>query len=172
MNGRICAVVLFTALLLAGPPARADEVRPAAPKPLPALSFTDEDGHPLDMAAFKGKVVVLDYWATWCAPCKSEFPLLDKLQSRLSDKGLVVVPVSVDRKGKPVVERFYDELQVGHLGKFLDPTGKSAQALGIQGLPTTLIIDREGREVVRVEGEAAWDGPEIGGILDRLLAGS
>ncbi|PKU26664.1 TlpA family protein disulfide reductase [Telmatospirillum siberiense] len=143
----------------------------SAPKLVPSVTFTDQDGRPLGLEAFKGKVVVLDYWATWCAPCRAEFPQLDKLQGRLADKGLVVVAVSLDRKGKPVVDRFYEDLRISHLGKYLDPSSHSATALGIRGLPTTLLIDRQGREVVRVEGEAAWDGPEIGKILEGLLAG-
>ncbi len=140
------------------------------PKAVPALAFTDQDGHRLGLDPFKGKVVVLDYWATWCGPCRVEFPQLDSLQGRLADKGLAVVAVSVDRGGKPLVDRFYDELHIAHLAKYLDPTSAGTTALGVRGLPTTLIIDRQGREVARVEGEAAWDGPEIGKILEGLLA--
>jgi thiol-disulfide isomerase/thioredoxin len=141
------------------------------PKAMPALAFTDQDGHPVTLETFKGKVVVLDFWASWCGPCRIEFPLLDQLQERVADKGLAVVAVSLDRGGRPVVDRFYDEMHVAHLAKFLDPSSASASALGLRGLPTTLVIDRQGREVARIEGIAAWNGPEIGKILDDLLAG-
>ncbi len=159
-------------ILLAGRPVLADDLRlDPHPKAVPTLAFTDQDGHPLGLEPFKGKVVVLDYWATWCAPCRVEFPHLDQLQGRLADKGLAVVAVSLDRGGKPLVDRFYDEMHVAHLGKYLDPASAGATALGLRGLPTTLVIDRQGREVARVEGAAAWDGPEIGKILEGLLAG-
>lgn len=165
----LCGTLLAA---MVGQSVQAAELRLSpVPKAVPALAFTDQDGHPLGLEAFKGKVVVLDYWATWCGPCRTEFPLLDRLQGRLADKGLAVVAVSLDRKGRPAVDRFYDDLHVAHLGKYLDPSSGSATALGILGLPTTLIIDRQGREVARVEGEAAWDGPEVGRILDGLLSG-
>jgi thiol-disulfide isomerase/thioredoxin len=159
-------------VVLAGQPVLAADLRlEPTPKAVPALAFTDQDGHPLGLEPFKGKVVVLDYWATWCAPCKVEFPELDRLQGRLADKGLVVVAVSLDRGGRPAVDHFYDELHVAHLAKYLDPSSASATALGLRGMPTTLVIDRQGREVARIEGTAAWNGPEIGKILEGLLSG-
>jgi len=165
------ALVLVLALHL-WTPVQADDfaLHPLA-KTVPSLSFTAQDGQQVGLNAFKGKVVVLDYWATWCAPCRVEFPRLDRLQERLGDKGLAVVAVSLDRGGRVAVDRFYDEMHVAHLAKFVDPTSASARALGLRGLPTTLVIDRQGREVARIEGMAAWDGPEIGKILEALLAG-
>jgi thiol-disulfide isomerase/thioredoxin len=139
------------------------------PKALPPLTISDQDGHSLGLEVFRGKVVVLDYWASWCPPCRVEFPRLDQLQEHFADKGLVVVAVSLDRGGRPVVDRFYDEMHVSHLAKYLDPSSASATALGLRGMPTTLVIDRQGREVARVEGIAAWDGPDIEKVLEGLL---
>lgn len=162
---------LLLAVFFCRPVLASDLRLDTAPKAVPALTFTDQDGRSLGLEPFKGKVVVLDYWATWCAPCRVEFPQLDQLQGRMADKGLVVVAVSIDRGGKPVVDRFYDEMHVAHLAKYLDPSSASAIALGVRGLPTTLVIDRQGREVARIEGAVAWDGPEIGKVLEGLLAG-
>lgn len=171
VTGRALRLFCFLLTIFVCRPGLADDLRLVSPKTVPTLAFTDQDGHPLGLEPFKGKVVVLDYWATWCAPCRIEFPHLDKLQGRLADKGLVVIAVSLDRGGKPVVDRFYDEMHVANLAKYLDPSSASASALGLRGLPTTLVIDRQGREVARIEGVAAWDGPDVGKILDGLLAG-
>jgi thiol-disulfide isomerase/thioredoxin len=158
--------------VLACKPVLAEELRlDPHPKAVPAVAFADQDGHSLGIEAFKGQVVVLDYWASWCAPCRVEFPRLDQLQGRLAGKGLAVVAVSLDRGGRPAVDRFYDEMHVANLAKYLDPGSAGARALGLRGLPTTLVIDRQGREVARIEGIAAWDGPEIGKILEGLIAG-
>jgi thiol-disulfide isomerase/thioredoxin len=164
---------LLLAVWLAAIPAAAASasgfVLSEQPAPLPPVGFTDQDGKPLNLESFKGKVVVLDYWATWCPPCRSEFPALDRLQSRLADKGVVVVAVSLDRGGRPQVDRFYEQLRVAHLAKYLDPKSEGARALGLQGLPTALVIDRQGRQVARIEGPVEWDGPDVAKALDTLL---
>jgi len=141
----------------------------AAPKPVPAFSFTDQDGKSLTLADFKGKLVVLDVWATWCAPCRAEFPRLDRLQAELGGANLAVVALSVDLGGRKQVDRFYDEIKIKSLAEYLDPAGESAKILGLRGLPTTLILDRQGREVARIEGEAAWDGPDVKALLQTLM---
>jgi thiol-disulfide isomerase/thioredoxin len=140
------------------------------PKPVPEFSFTGQDGKTLTLADFKGKLVVLDVWATWCTPCRAEFPRLDHLQAALADQGLAVVPVSVDLGGQKPVDKFYDDIGVKALAKYLDPANASTKALGLRGLPTTLIIDRDGNEIARVEGEAPWDSPETLKRFQSMLA--
>lgn len=148
------------------PPAR---LRLDEPRALPAITFADGAGKPVSLADFKGKVVLLDVWATWCTPCRAEFPRFDRLQEILGQEGLQVVPLSVDLGGKPLVDKFYEDLKIKNLGQFLDPQSKSAQALGLRGLPTTLLIDRQGREIARVEGELSWDSAETQATLRKVL---
>lgn len=132
-----------------------------APKPLPALAFTDGEGRRVDLTDFAGKLVLLNLWATWCGPCVKEMPSLDRLQAKLGGEGFQVVALSLDRGGRAAVEPFYQKTGVGNLTLYLDPGSASMQALGLRGLPTTLLVDEEGRELGRVEGAVEWDAPEV-----------
>lgn len=168
---RRLVLLLLLALLAARPGLAADEST-ADPKPVPAITFQDHDGHTLGLDAFKGKVVLLDFWATWCPPCRAEFPDLDAIQGNLGDKGLAVVAVSLDRGGMAAVDRFYTEHHVAHMGRFHDADGGSVRALGVNGMPTAILIDRQGREVARFEGAVAWTDPAIVALVQRLLDAS
>ncbi len=131
------------------------------PKPLPPLSFVDGEGRRADLSHFAGRVVLLNLWATWCGPCVKEMPSLDRLQGQLGGPGFQVVALSLDRGGRNAVEPFYQKTGVKNLALFLDPGSASMQALGLRGLPTTLLIDAEGRELGRMEGAVEWDSPEV-----------
>ncbi len=128
--------------------------------PAPQTSFTDGSGKEISLTTFKGQVVVLNFWATWCAPCVREMPTLDRLQAKLGGDGLAVVAVSQDRGGPAVVAPFFKELGIRELKVYLDPGGELAQEFGLKGLPTTLLIDAEGRVVGGLEGPAEWDSEE------------
>jgi thiol-disulfide isomerase/thioredoxin len=182
--GRLAAnVALIVALILApvaAVGARASEAPPLtgtlaklilheAPRPLPAIAFQGAEGEPLDLAAVKGKVVLLNLWATWCAPCIQEMPALDRLQARLGERGFEVLAISLDRGGARLVKPFYEKAGLKALGIYLDPTSKIASALGARGLPTSLLLDRDGREIGRLEGEADWDAPEAVALIEYLL---
>jgi thiol-disulfide isomerase/thioredoxin len=139
------------------------------PRAVPDMAFLTADGE-TSLAAFRGKVVVLNFWATWCAPCVREMPSLDRLQVMLGGDDFAVVALSEDRGGMPLVVRFYDKYGLENLARYLDPMGRAAAALGVVGMPTTLVIDAEGREIGRIVGPAEWDSPAalalIGGLLD------
>ncbi len=141
----------------------------APPRPVPELHFVDGDGRPMTLADLKGRAVLLNLWATWCVPCRKEMPSLDRLQAKLGGPGFQVLPLSIDRKGMDVVKPFYDELGLKSLGKYVDQSGKAASVLGAQGVPTTLLIDRDGLEVGRASGAAEWDSPDIIDTIRRLL---
>jgi thiol-disulfide isomerase/thioredoxin len=124
------------------------------------LRFSDSGGSPTDLAAFRGRVVLLNIWATWCPPCREEMPTLDRLQAALGSAGFEVVALSIDQAGMPVVEAFFKRIAVTHLQLYLDTFG-DASRLVATGVPLTLLIDTKGRELGRKLGPAAWDAPEM-----------
>lgn len=135
-----------------------------------AQSFTDAEGHKLSLADFAGKGVVLNFWATWCMPCVAEMPALDAMAGKLAAEGIVVLPLSSDRGGLKTVQRFYAAHEIAHLGLYLDPYGAAAEGWGARGLPTSLIIDRQGRERARLEGGADWTSDAAIAALRKLTA--
>jgi len=141
-----------------------------APKPVAAIHFENGEGQSQNLADFKGKVVLLNIWATWCVPCRKEMPALDRLQANLGSPDFEVIPVSIDRGGIETVRKFYAEIGVRNVGIYIDSPGKVLQALGAVGLPTTLLIDRAGREIGRIVGPAEWDAPEIVGFLTPFIS--
>ena len=143
-------------------PARSEALPPTAP-------FTGPQGNEITLADFRGKLVVLNFWATWCAPCLREMPSLDRLQGRLGGQDLEVVALSSDRAGAERVDPFFAKAGIVHLARYLDPRNKVARSLGVRRLPTTLLIDRRGRLMGRLEGAAEWDSPEIVTFLKTKL---
>lgn len=139
------------------------------PRPVPQIAFTDGDGADRSLGDFHGRVVLLNLWATWCAPCRREMPALDRVQARLGSRGFEVVALAVDRGGREKVREFLTEVGASHLKLYLDRTTRSMRTLGIIGLPTTLLIDRQGREVGRLIGPAEWDSAEAIELLERFL---
>ncbi|MFT4074599.1 MAG: TlpA disulfide reductase family protein [Asticcacaulis sp.] len=133
------------------------------------ISFIDRDQKPVKLSDFKGQVVVLNVWATWCAPCRFEMPTLAKLQEHYAGKGVKVLPLSVDTEDKFAdVKSFMDVQQP--LEVYADQNFQAPSKYKISGMPGTLIIDKQGRQVARLDGEAKWDTPEVQALLDKLLA--
>lgn len=146
-----------------------EKFKGAEPKPMPPLSFVDAEGRRVDLADFKDRVILLNLWATWCGPCVKEMPSLDRLQSQLGGDAFQVVALSLDRGGRTAVEPFYKKTGVEHLTVFLDPGSESMKVLSLRGLPTTILVDPEGRELGRVEGAVEWDSPEVVAFLRQFL---
>lgn len=140
------------------------------PKPLPEFAFADADDKPLSLASYKGKAVLLNFWATWCAPCVKEMPSLDRLQAAMGNDKFVVLPLSLDGPSKPRVKPFYEDKKLGHLGIYFDKAKKSMQTLDVGILPTSLLIDAQGRLVGRLEGEADWDTPEAIALMKATVS--
>ena len=130
------------------------------PKPMPDLAFTDANDKPAKLADYKGKTVLLNFWATWCAPCVKEMPSLDKLQAEMGKDKFAVLPLSLDGPSKPKVAPFYADRKLANLGIYFDKGKKALGALDISVLPTSVLVDAQGREIGRMEGDADWDKPE------------
>jgi thiol-disulfide isomerase/thioredoxin len=141
------------------------------PRPAPALSFAARDGSPARLADFHGRWLLINLWATWCAPCVREMPSLDRLQTKLGGR-LTVLAVSQDRGGEQVVGPFLDRLGLSSLRIYLDPKGTMGQGLGARGLPTTFLLDGEGQVRAQLEGAAEWDSAAMLATLEHYLGGA
>lgn len=139
-------------------------------KDVAAFQFTNAGGETLDLATWKGRVVLLNLWATWCAPCRKEMPDLSKLQAELGGADFEVVALSVDRKGLDASQAFLKEVGAGNLAGYIEPDGTSLAALQALGLPATILIDRKGQEAARLLGPADWASPEAKAVVKTLLA--
>ncbi len=138
------------------------------PQPAPEVSFTDTDGKPATLADLKGKPAVVNVWATWCDPCVREMPSLERLQADLAGR-LVVAAISEDRGGAKVVTPFVEKMELQKLRIYLDPKSNISHAFDLRGLPTSIILDAQGRVVGRVEGPAEWDSDKMKAVLQPFL---
>lgn len=155
----------------AAPPAALGKYQPGKPGAmLPAVPFVEADGSERPLAALRGRALLVNFWATWCAPCVEEMPGLDRLAARAKAQRLQVLTLSADREGAAVVQKFYDVNGIHNLPVALDKTGRLARATGVGGLPTTLLYAADGSEVGRVVGIAQWDAPEVESFLAGCLA--
>lgn len=164
----VATLIQAPAVALEGPEALR-RIEPAT-APAPARFF-DADGAEHTLADFAGRGVVVNLWATWCVPCVAEMPALQAAARLLVPEGIVVLPLSSDRGGAAVVRKFYDSHGIDALPVWLDPKGDLARAWGARGLPTTFIIDREGRLRAKLEGGADWAGAAMLAAI-RALVGS
>lgn len=146
-------------------------MRWSTPRDLPTLPFKGEADKALSLADFRGKVVLLNIWATWCPPCREEMPSLDRLNAKRGGADFEVVALSIDRD-TALVESFYEEFGIETLRGYFDPSAQAPNSLRAPGVPTTLLIDRNGREIGRALGPAAWDGEQVEALIDRALQGS
>ena len=131
-----------------------------APEALPEVKFLDAAGKERSLADWRGKVVLLNLWATWCLPCRKEMPALDRLQRERGSDTFQVVAVSVDRTGLAGAKKFLADTGAETLALYADPTARMGVALRAAGLPATLLLDRQGREIGRLLGPAEWDGED------------
>lgn len=144
----------------------APETRPA----MPDIVFADGSSMPVHLRRYLGRVVVLNFWASWAGPCLKELIFLDRLQGNLRNEALSVVALTEDKDGVPAADAFIDRQNLNYLSPFADPGGTAARALGVRGLPTSFIIDKHGRLVFRLEGPFEWDNAEITTRIRQLMA--
>lgn len=140
-----------------------------APEPLPEVAFVDGGGKTHTLKDWQGRVVLLNLWATWCAPCRKEMPSLERLQKVLGSDTFEVVALSVDRGGIEATKKFLGQIKVTGLNLYVDDTMRATSTLRAVGMPTTLLIDRQGREVGRLIGPAEWDGADARRLVESEL---
>lgn len=144
-------------------------VRVAEPQSVPDLAFNDADGKPRRLSEWRGKAVLLNLWATWCAPCKTEMPSLDRLQAKLGADQVTVLALSTDRSGLKEPAAFFAKQGISHLGLYNDDTAEANVRMKAEGLPLTVILDTEGMERARLLGPADWDSPEAVAKIESYL---
>ncbi|SDE37551.1 Thiol-disulfide isomerase or thioredoxin [Paracoccus isoporae] len=120
------------------------------------LTFTDPDGGERSLADYRGQAVLLNFWATWCAPCREEMPALNTLQKEFGGADFQVVTIASGRNPMPAIRKLYDEASLDALPVLLDPRQRLAREFGVVAMPATILIDREGQEVARLMGPADW----------------
>ncbi len=136
------------------------------PETVGDLVWRDADGAEVRLADFAGKVVLLNFWATWCAPCVREMPSLDRLQAARGSDDFTVIALSADFGGMNQILPFYEKTEIAELAPYHDPKGAVRRSLGVRGLPTTILFDRGGREIGRLEGVAEWDDADAKALMD------
>ncbi|CAO4176078.1 thiol:disulfide interchange protein TlpA [Methylorubrum extorquens] len=148
----------------------------AAPKPAPAVAFKGPDGAPTDLASLRGKLLLVNLWATWCAPCKAEMPALDRLQAELGGDSFQVVAINVETRNLDKPPAWFKANGIAHLTYYGDPEGKVLpviqSAVGSTGLPTTMLIDAKGCTLGVMKGPAEWSSEDGKRLIRAALAKS
>ncbi len=141
------------------------------PQPAPFTVFTDAIGNDIALDQYAGQYVLLNFWATWCAPCREEMPTLSTLQSDLGGDRFAVVTIATGRNDRAAMERFFAEIGVDNLPLNTDPRQQLARDMGVLGLPVTVILNPEGQEIARLQGGADWASDSARAIIAALIAG-
>ena len=139
------------------------------PRPASTQSYELADGGTGALSDYKGRIILLNFWATWCAPCRHEMPMLSDLQAELGSDQFSVVTLATGRNPLPAIAKFFDEIGVDNLPKHRDPKQALGREMGIFGLPITVILDRNGHEIARLQGDADWSSDSAKTILQALI---
>lgn len=166
-NAGHAGVVDWQAARDAGMPKLAEATKP---EPVPLTPFLDESGAETTLADWKGKVLLVNFWATWCAPCREEMPSLEALQAELGGEDFAVLTIASGRNPPPAIDKFFAEIGVETLPKLRDERMALARAMGVMGLPVTVLVDREGNEVARLIGDADWSSEPAKAVVRQLTA--
>jgi len=180
-----CSAVLYTALALSANIALAGNPELEAlregtikklvfleePKDVSQVIFTDPEGGEHHLADWRGKYVLVNFWATWCAPCRKEMPGLEELQTEFGGDMFEVVPIATGRNTLAGINRFFGEIGVENLPVLLDPKQKLTRDMAVLGLPISLILNPEGQEIARLRGDAEWNSASAKAIIAALIGG-
>ena len=142
----------------------------ARPLDVSDVPFQSEDGTELTLADYEGKLVLLNFWATWCAPCREEMPALAQLQDEYGGDDFEVVTVATGRNQPQAMVRFFEEIGVENLPLHTDARQQLAREMGVLGLPVTVILGPDGLEIARLQGGADWSSDSSRAIIEALLA--
>lgn len=181
---RLVVALMYTALLAGANLAQANMAEIAAlrdgdmkklnfhtqAKATSEQAYIKKDGSTGTLDDHSGKIVLLNFWATWCAPCRKEMPMLSELQSELGGDSFEVVTLATGRNAPPAMKKFFDEINVDNLPLHRDPKQKIARDMGVLGLPITVILDPNGMEIARLRGDANWASDSAKNILRALIA--
>ncbi len=140
------------------------------PKPVSANAFESEDGTAMTLADYKGKYILLNFWATWCAPCRREMPMLSEMQASMGGDNFAVVTLATGRNPPPAIKKFFTEIGVDNLPRHRDPKSLLGNEMGVFGLPVTMILDPAGNEIARLTGDAEWNSASAKAIISALIA--
>lgn len=174
---------LYTALLLGANVALADYAAVAdlrkgsmnklifhsAAKPLPELQFSTAEGNINSLSNLRGKIILINLWATWCAPCRTEMPMLSALQDELGGNDFEVLTIATGRNAPGSLQRFFSKVGINNLPRHRDPNQQMARKMGIIGLPVSVIVNRQGEEIARLLGDANWSSDSAKKILKALI---
>ena len=180
---RFCLIVFYTALTVGANIAHAAPAPEAAliaphltgemaklvpateAVPLPEAALLDKGDAPQTLADYRGKVILLNFWATWCAPCRKELGALDRLQGEMGGDDFAVVTVATGRNPVPAIEKLFADEAITRLPILRDPDQTFARATGVLGLPVTVLVSRDGTEIARLVGDAAWDSEAAKAVI-------
>jgi thiol-disulfide isomerase/thioredoxin len=133
------------------------------------VTFVSETGEEMTLSDYEGQYVVMNFWATWCAPCRKEMPQLSDLQTQLGGDDMQVVTIATGRNPRPAMERFFAEIEVDNLPLHTDARQGLARSLGVLGLPVTIILAPDGQEIARMQGDADWSSDSAFAVMRALL---
>lgn len=182
---RIVAAALYLALALGAIPSHADTTAAEAlrtgdmrklifhstPEAVSNASYQlADDAGTETLEAYQGKYVLLNFWATWCAPCRKEMPMLSELQTEFGGDTFEVVTIATGRNSPAGIQKFFNDANITNLPRHQDPKQKLASQMGVFGLPITVIINPEGREIARLRGDAHWSSDSAKAIIKTLIA--
>lgn len=184
MLKKLIIATLYTALSLGAIPATAQDIDAAMalregsmqklgfhsePKEVSTLPFADLDGNEETLSDYRGQYVLLNFWATWCAPCRKEMPALDALSAEFQDRGLTVLPIATGHNPVPALKSFYEKAEIKTLPLRVDAKGAMAREMGVLGLPVSILISPEGQEIARMTGDAEWFSPSAQAIMSYFI---
>lgn len=140
-----------------------------SPQPVSTTAYETEDGGKAKLSDHEGKIVLLNFWATWCAPCRKEMPMLAELQTEYGGDLFEVITIATGRNDPAAMKRFFEEIGVDNLPLHRDPSSAVAREMGVLGLPATVVIDKSGAEIARLLGDAHWSSDSAKAIIEALL---